>query len=395
MKRFVRGIAVSLVALAVAVAVAFAATYPTGVATFPTRVTGTVIQPAWFNDLGAEITAIEDALVNGIDHEVLVTLGTITTDKSNFEGTATWNAGGVTFRAIKANVTDTASDAASLLMDLQVGGASRFKVGKDGSLTASFKVVAQQFEGTAITYTSDLNVLSLIPTWNNAGVAFTGIRLSVTDTASSVASLLMDLQVGGASKFKVDKSGKTIATNSFVSNTDPVGPITSSTPGLDATQTWNAGGVTFTGIKLSITDTASAAASLLMDLQVGGASKFKVSKAGLLTLADGIDMTPAGTIAIGTTTASSMFFKTNATLSWGINTSGVFFPNADNVYDFGADGNRVRDVYLYRGWFKEIADPSAPAANEVRLYAKDNGSGKTQLCARFNTGAVQCFATEP
>ena len=44
--------------------------------------------------------------------------------------------------------------------------------------------------------------------------------------------------------------------------------------------TWNASGTTFTGIKLNVTDTASAAASLLMDLQVGGVSRFSVTKAG-------------------------------------------------------------------------------------------------------------------
>jgi hypothetical protein len=46
----------------------------------------------------------------------------------------TWNDGATTFTAIKMNVTDTASNAASLLMDLQVGGASRFNVRKDGTL---------------------------------------------------------------------------------------------------------------------------------------------------------------------------------------------------------------------------------------------------------------------
>lgn len=39
--------------------------------------------------------------------------------------------------------------------------------------------------------------------------------------------------------------------------------------------------------------------------------------------------------------------------------------------------------------------PSAPSANGVRVYAIDNGSGKTQLCAIFNSGAAQCFASQP
>lgn len=45
--------------------------------------------------------------------------------------------------------------------------------------------------------------------------------------------------------------------------------------------------------------------------------------------------------------------------------------------------------------FGEIADPDAPAADGAHLYCKDNGAGKTQLCVRFATGAVQVIATEP
>jgi hypothetical protein len=55
------------------------------------------------------------------------------------------------------------------------------------------------------------------------------------------------------------------------------------TGALNVTPTWNAGATVFTGIGMNVTDTASAAGSLLLDLQVGGASQFKVSKAGAAT----------------------------------------------------------------------------------------------------------------
>lgn len=51
----------------------------------------------------------------------------------------------------------------------------------------------------------------------------------------------------------------------------------------DLADTWNNGATTFTAIKMNVTDTASNAASLLMDLQTGGVSQFKVSKAGAVT----------------------------------------------------------------------------------------------------------------
>lgn len=44
---------------------------------------------------------------------------------------------------------------------------------------------------------------------------------------------------------------------------------------------------------------------------------------------------------------------------------------------------------------KEMSAPSAPAANSVVIYAVDNGAGKTQLMARFASGAAQQIAIEP
>jgi hypothetical protein len=52
----------------------------------------------------------------------------------------------------------------------------------------------------------------------------------------------------------------------------------------------------------------------------------------------------------------------------------------------------INENYLEGG---EIADPSAPSSNYGRLYFRDNGAGKTQLVARFPTGAIQVIATEP
>jgi hypothetical protein len=51
----------------------------------------------------------------------------------------------------------------------------------------------------------------------------------------------------------------------------------------------------------------------------------------------------------------------------------------------------------------EIRDPGAPPGYPpmssdgatVRFFARDNGSGKSQLCVRFKSGAVQVIATEP
>lgn len=67
----------------------------------------------------------------------------------------TWNDGATTFTAIKMDVTDTASDASSLLMDLQVGGASKFIVRKDGSLGSNLNNKLSLFSGI-LNYTNNL-----------------------------------------------------------------------------------------------------------------------------------------------------------------------------------------------------------------------------------------------
>lgn len=60
---------------------------------------------------------------------------------------------------------------------------------------------------------SGVNLIDLAATWNNVANTPTAIKLNITDTTSAVASLLMDLQVGASSKFKVQKDGTvTLAT---------------------------------------------------------------------------------------------------------------------------------------------------------------------------------------
>jgi len=56
-------------------------------------------------------------------------------------------------------------------------------------------------------YTSLSSPTDFTAVWNNAGTTFTGIKFNVTDTASAAGSLLMDLQVGGTSRFRIAKNG--------------------------------------------------------------------------------------------------------------------------------------------------------------------------------------------
>ena len=43
----------------------------------------------------------------------------------------------------------------------------------------------------------------------------------------------------------------------------------------------------------------------------------------------------------------------------------------------------------------EMTAPAAGAANTVRIYAVDNGAGKTQLMALFSSGSAVQLAIQP
>jgi len=66
--------------------------------------------------------------------------------------------------------------------------------------------LAQSLTGQSLTGTQATNLLDLATTWDTTGTP-TGIKLNATNTNSNPATLLMDLQVSGGTKFKVAKGG--------------------------------------------------------------------------------------------------------------------------------------------------------------------------------------------
>lgn len=123
---------------------------------------------------------------------------------------------------------------------------------------------------------------------------------ALTTTATSAANddyLAIDGTTNGTRKI-LGSSFALLSGATFTGTiTSTLGTLTTSTPALDASQTWNAAGTTFTGLKLNVTNTASAAGSLLADLQVGGTSQFKVDKGGAVTSNSGF--TAGGNILTG------------------------------------------------------------------------------------------------
>ena len=60
---------------------------------------------------------------------------------------------------------------------------------------------------TGATQTASTPVLNATQTWNNAAIAFTAIKLNITDTASTGLSFFADFQVSSVSKFQFRKDG--------------------------------------------------------------------------------------------------------------------------------------------------------------------------------------------
>ena len=74
-------------------------------------------------------------------------------------------------------------------------------------------------------------------------------------------------------------------------------------------------------------------------------------------------------------------------------------PAGIGLYGISSSGYGVYSagkVYTTK-WYEmtEITAPAAPSANRARLFLKDNGLGKTQLCVRFNTGSIVVLASQP
>lgn len=84
----------------------------------------------------------------------------------------------------------------------------------------------------------------------------------------------------------------------------------------DMSATWNNVATTFNGVKLDVTDTASAAGSFLLNLLVGGAARFQVTKAGNVSAAGTLTVTGASTLT-GAVTGSSSILSASASAGIG------------------------------------------------------------------------------
>lgn len=183
------------------------------------------------------ITAVNDSLsalagAGLAGDSVVVTQGTLTADAQGYSHTATWNAGGVTFTAMKLNVTNTDSAANSLLFDLQVGGSSKFSVDKDGDVIVGGTLTVQGATTAVVNQTTTGTVGITVQSATAFAVARTGTNYAFqvdTNTASSATGLkvtaaaaaggvaLAAISSGTDESFTIDAKGAGVLTLGSVS----------------------------------------------------------------------------------------------------------------------------------------------------------------------------------
>ena len=162
----------------------------------------------------------------------------------------------------------------------------------------------------------------------------------------------------------------------------------STTPLLDLSGTWNTSGLA-TGLKLNITDTASASSSLLMDLQVGGTSQMSVSKGGVINL--GTSATYKARLVAFSNNSGISAFTNNINLISGnvtglsVNSSGNTLVNS--ILGFGTDASPgvVADTYLYRDAANTLAQRNGTNAQTTRIYGTYTDSSNARWLNISNT----------
>ena len=183
---------------------------------------------------------------------------------------------------------------------------------------------------------------------------------------------------GGDSGFTFDKTNNTLGLGG--------GTITASDPIIDMAQTWNNGAVAFTALKANVTDTASAAGSLLMDLQVGGSSRFKVNKTGEVVL--GVFQYNAFDFGTG----GQFNIKVLGTIVSQTSSGGVHIPSTSSFgFSSGtlAVNGQTLDVVLARDAANTLGQRNGVNAQTSRIYGTyTDASNYRRLTKTMSTAGV-------
>jgi hypothetical protein len=180
-------------------------------------------------------------------------------------------------------------------------------------------------------------------------------------------------------------STQTVATTLLGSTSLTGGPaLTADAPVLNLTQEWSNGSVAFTGIRYNTTNTNSAAASLLMDLQVGTVSRASISKDAFLTL-KGID----AEISIGYPAETNLRLQQGGVIIASV--GALYFSSSSTAVNGGNVDTRITRKGAANLRFG-AADAAAPVAQTLSVQSVVAGTSSTAgadftLTGSQNTGS--------
>ena len=129
---------------------------------------------------------------------------------------------------------------------------------------------------------------------------------------------------------------------------------------FDMVDTWNAGATTFTAIKMNVTDTASAAGSSLLDLQLAGTTVLRLQKNGLLQFG-------------GTTSSFPAFLRAGAAMTCVLADGSLNAPFIAGSITMAVDAGAISlgasgDIILRRDAANALAQRNGVNAQSFRVY---------------------------
>jgi hypothetical protein len=181
---------------------------------------------------------------------------------------------------------------------------------------------------------------------------------------------------------------------------EPTSSLSASVPAIDIDQVWNSGGTTFQAITLDVVDTASAADSSLIDIEVGANKKLLLRKDGALAINTGT-IEAALTIAQGGIAKDTLIYGSATWDNIGTTFKGLdlqitetaFAPGSlllsvsggvDRNFSVDAYGNLVNNVEFTGGTLQTA----------VKLDVTDTSSAENSLLLDLQVGGVSKFSVD-
>jgi hypothetical protein len=178
----------------------------------------------------------------------------------------------------------------------------------------------------------------------------------------------------------------------------PTSALTSSTPALDISQTWNDGSTTFGLINAAVTDTNSQAASRLIDISVGSNSKLLLRKDGALALNTGTieaALTIAG-VQEDTLIYGSATWSNSSTAYTGIDLqiTETSFAASSKLLNLYGGAARNFSVDAYGRVLGNVSFVSGGAQSALKIDVTDVSSAAGALLLDLQVGSVAQFTVD-